>query len=174
MGNAFVHDGIYGINDLIVCELREHKLYIPYYTDEKDDKLKWFPMGVEIINENIDENGYKYKTITCRYITERIKNVVCKKNYFSSDDHVVFTKSRTLGYIMELDKMFFTKTPFKYPNKKFKKYYVSKDVVNDSIMAKVKHNCFTLCMYISQKTVDYDKYDEENLYRLMDIDSGIK
>ena len=169
MGNAFVHDGIYGVNNLIVCELREHRLYIPYYTDEADEKLKWFPMGIEATEEFINENRMKNIKLTCRYVAEKI---ICKnKNYYSPDDHVFFTRNSIREYIMELDKIPFTKIPFKYPNKKYKKYYITKDVVNESIMSKVKHHCFTLSMCVSQRTIDYDAYDAKNLFQLIDKDA---
>ena len=126
-------------------------------------------MGAEDAYDLTDGNGSSYKKITCRYIAPKIAlKTSSKKNYYSPEEHVFFTKNYDKEYIMELDGMHLKKISSRCPAKKFYKYYVTKNVANESIMSRVKHHCFTLSMYVNQKTIEFKTYDTDNLYILLE------
>ena len=168
MGNVFIHDGIYGINNLVICELREHKLYIPYYESANSDKLKWFSMGEGYIDKSVDNNGRTKITIKCRYIETKAYKV---SYHTSTDEYISFYKNDNNEPVMKFDGIEFSKISTKYPNKKYHKYYITENVTKGSIFSKLKHHCFTLSMYVNQKVVDYNKYDAENLFQLIERDA---
>lgn len=158
MGNAFAHDGVYGVKNLVVCELKKNKLYIPYYLTDTDKNLKWFEMGV----------GTKYEngTIMHRYI--ETKSYKAKAGCpVILDEHLSFYKTPNKGYVMKLDDIEFERVPSKYPDKKFRRLYVTNNVTKKSIISQIKHHCFTLSMCVNQKTVDYSSYDIDNLYLMI-------
>lgn len=168
MGNVFVHDGVYGINDLVICELKEHKLYIPYYENADSKGLKWFSMGEGFIEKSVNDNGRTKITIRCRYIETK----AYKASYHvSTDEYISFYKNDNNELVMEFDNIEFGKISSKYPNKKYHKYYISENVTKGSIFSRLKHHCFTLSMYVNQKVEEHKKYDALNLYQLIERDA---
>ena len=149
---------------MVICELKENKLLIPYYESNNSKELKWFSMGVGLVNEKVDNNKYTKTIIMCRYIETKGHKV----HYpLSTEEYISFYKNDKKEFVMRLDGIEFGRISSKYPNRKFRKEYVSKNITKSSIISKVKHHCFSLSMYINQRVTDYEKYDSNNLYHVI-------
>ena len=154
MGNTNSFNGYYGINDLILCELKNNKLMVPFYDSTNDIKLKWFHVGT-CTNE--------VTKLKCTYMSP--KNSTGQNLY--PGDYVTFYKTKENVFVMNIDGLEFQQIPYTTPSLNLYTYYVTNNIMTKSVMTQTKNACFTLSIYVKSKTYGYDEISTDNVYKLI-------